>query len=77
MSDVIDNSEVNLVLEKLENLDDEVLAVELLKEFNAKTKRLGELVLNKDSSLDHEEWKKLCDSAKEDVDKIVSRIKGL
>ncbi len=77
MSDIIDNSEVNMIMEKLENLEDEVLAVELLKEFNRKTKRLGELVLNQDAQLSHDEWKNLCDQAQEEVDEIVNRIKSL
>ena len=74
---MLDNTEVEAVLAKLEELEDEELAVKLLKEFNEKTKHLGQLILNKDKSLDHEEWKQLCDEAKKDVDEILSRIKGM
>ena len=34
MSDILDNKEIEVVMEILENLEDEVLAVELLKKFN-------------------------------------------
>lgn len=71
---MIDNVEVNEVLEILENMEDETLAAELLREFNEKTKSLGQLILNKDQNLGHDEWKNLCDVAKKEVDSIVKRI---
>ncbi|MCK5884791.1 MAG: hypothetical protein KAG61_13965 [Bacteriovoracaceae bacterium] len=77
MSELIDNTELNEVMAILEELEDEVLAVELLKEFNSKTKQLGILLLNQDDSLGHAEWKKLCDDAQLDVNRIVKRIKEL
>ncbi|MCR9203008.1 MAG: hypothetical protein NXH75_00410 [Halobacteriovoraceae bacterium] len=74
---MIDNTEVEQVLAKLESLEDEALAVQLLREFNDSTKELGVLLMNKDQSLDHEEWKKHCDEAKDKVEGIVKKIMAL
>lgn len=74
---MLDNQEINELLEILENHDDEELAVELLKEFNLATKKLGKLVLNLDKTLPHEQWKKDCDQAQQDLDQVVTRIKSL
>ena len=74
---MIDNKETLEILRILENLDDDQLAVDLLNEFNAKTKKLGQLILNQDSSLSHEEWKRLCDQAKIEVDEIIKKIRSL
>ncbi|MFA6236158.1 MAG: hypothetical protein WC635_02430 [Bacteriovorax sp.] len=74
---MIDNNDLNSVLEKLENLEDEVLAVELLKEFNSASSELGKLLLNLDKNLSHEEWKKRCDNAQSRLDKVLSRIHNL
>ena len=71
---MIDNKDMTLVLEKLENLEDEVLAVEYLKKFNDASKKLGKLLLNLDQSLDHGEWKKACDESRDELDKIVLEI---
>ena len=48
---MIDNKEIQRILDKLENLEDEVLAVELLKEFNRSSSDLGKLLLNLDTKL--------------------------
>jgi divalent metal cation (Fe/Co/Zn/Cd) transporter len=77
MKEVIDNTEVERVLAKLEELEDESLAVELLKEFNDATREHGQLLLNKDQNLDHEEWKKQCDQAQKRVESVVSKINEL
>lgn len=74
---MIDNSEINQILEKLENLEDEVLAVELLGEFNRASSELGKLLLNTDKSLSHEEWKVVCDNAQSKLDGIVKKINEL
>ena len=74
---MFDNKDVNRILEKLENLEDEALAVELLREFNQASKKLGKLLLNQDSSLSHEAWKLQCDYAQNAVDEIVARIENL
>lgn len=58
----------------LENMDDEVLSVKLLKQFNDHTKKLGTLLMNRDPNLSHAEWKVQCDDAKKEVDQIVSEI---
>ncbi len=71
---MIDNSEINKILAVLEEMEDEQKAAHLLSEFNKKTKELGELVLNKEQNLDHSEWKKLCDNAKEQVDSVIAEI---
>lgn len=74
---MIDNSEINRILEILENHDDEDRAVELLKEFNAASSRLGKLLLNLDKTLGHDEWKRLCDQAQNELDAIVLKIENL
>lgn len=74
---MLDNKEVNDILEKLENLADEELAVKLLKEFNAASSTLGKLLMNLDNSLDHEEWKRRCDQAQDELDRIVKRINDI
>lgn len=74
---MLDNQDINTILEKLENLEDEELAVELLKEFNSASKDLGKLLLNLDKALPHEEWKKQCDDAQSRVNAVVSRIHDL
>lgn len=74
---MLDNREINEVLEKLESLEDEHLAVELLKEFNRLTSLQGKLILNKDDSLSHTEWKKESDKLKNEVEKLVLKIKSL
>lgn len=74
---MLDNQEVNAILEKLENLDDEPLAVELLREFNSASGKLGKLLLNLDKSLAHDEWKAKCDQAQMDLDKVVKTINDL
>jgi len=71
---MIDNSEINQILEKLENLEDEVLAIELLQEFNRASSELGRLLLNTDKNLSHEEWKVVCDNAKSKLDEVVKKI---
>lgn len=71
---MIENNEIERILEKLENLEDEELAVELLKEFNRASSELGKLLLNLDNSLTHDEWKNLCDKAQSSLDQIVKKI---
>lgn len=74
---MLDNQEINVLLEILENLDDEELAVELLKEFNSSSKDLGKLLLNLDKTLAHDEWKSQCDVAQKRLDDVVARIHNL
>ena len=77
MKDLIDNSGMQEVLDKLENLEDEELAKDLLKEFNDRTKVLGKLIMNLDKELSSEEWKNRCDEAKKSVDETLQKIKDL
>lgn len=74
---MLDNQEINVLLEILENLEDEELAVELLKEFNSASKDLGRLLLNLDKTLGHDEWKRQCDVAQNRLDDVVKRIHDL
>lgn len=71
---MIQNTEIEKILEKLENLEDEGLAVELLKEFNLASSELGKLLLNLDKNLTHDEWKSRCDEAQKRLDQIVKKI---
>ena len=73
---MIDNNEVSEILEILENMSDETLAAELLREFNDKSRDLGQLILNKDQNLDHREWKRMCDQAKLELDEVIDKIKN-
>jgi hypothetical protein len=74
---MFDNSEIERILTKLENLEDEALAVKLLGEFNRASSELGKLLLNLDHSLTHAEWKDKCDDAKDRLDAIVKSIDDL
>ena len=74
---MLDNQEINTILEKLENLEDEELAVELLREFNGSSKKLGKLILNLDKSIPHEEWKAQCDQARLELNNVIKRINDL
>lgn len=74
---MFDNSEVERILTKLENIEDEELAVKLLGEFNRTSSELGKLLLNLDHTLTHAEWKDKCDDAKDRLDAIIKRIDDL
>jgi hypothetical protein len=71
---MIENNEIERILEKLENLEDEALAVLLLKEFNQASSALGKLLLNLDQSLTHQEWKQLCDDARLRLEAVIKKI---
>lgn len=73
----IDTTNLDEVMHKLENLEDEQLAVVKLQEFNNATKKLHELLMNLNKDLSHGEWKTACDDAKREVDAIVDEIKSL
>lgn len=73
----LDNTEVNEILEKLERMKNESLAVDLLREFNEATKEHGTILLNKNPNLDHEKWKNRCDKAQERVSKIIKKIRDI
>ena len=75
MQDLIKNDEINDILDVLEKMEDEVMAVSLLKEFNDKTKKLGKLITNKEENVGHAEWKVRCDDLKKEIDDLVLNIK--
>ncbi len=72
----IDTSETQDIIDILEELSDQELAVKLLKEFNDRTKALGLLLMNKDKNISHEEWEKKCKDARFKVDEILHEIRG-
>ncbi len=74
---MIDNSEIENILDKLENMEDELLAVELLKEFNRASAELGRILLNLDSKLTSEEWIFQCELAQKNLDIIREKINKL
>ena len=71
---MIDNNEIERILNKLENLEDEEMAVKLLGEFNRFSSELGKLLLNLDHSLSNEEWKARCSIAKKQLDDVIKII---
>lgn len=77
MEDLIDNSEMERVLEKLESLEDETLAVQYLAKFNEATKNLGTLIMNRDESLSHEQWEAKCSESKSELDELLVEIEKL
>lgn len=66
--------DLSQAMEILENMSDEQKAAELLAKLDAGSKRLGELVMNRDKSLPHNDWQKLCDQAKQEVDAVLAEI---
>ncbi len=77
MLDGLDNTELESLMEKLEELEDEQLAVALLRELNDATSQYGKLLLNQNLELSHDQWKAECDLAKKRVDKVMAEIKDL
>ena len=77
MDELLKNEEIQKVLDKLENLEDEQLATELLREFSERTKVLGQLIMNVDKNLTNDEWTSRCDDAKKLVDEVLQKIKDL
>ena len=75
MTSLTDNIEITEILNILEKMEDQEMATKLLKEFNNATKLHGQLLMNKDSNLSHDDWKKQCDLAQINVIKIVDKIK--
>ena len=71
-----DTAKIDEVLAALEEMEDEKLAVELLKEFNEKSADLKTLLLNKDPNLDHNIWKMECDLANRDLGRVIEKILG-
>ena len=76
MNNLTDNREITEILDILEQMEDEVTATELLKEFNNATKVHGELILNRNPELTHEDWKRECSRSLIKVNKIIEKIKS-
>lgn len=74
---MFDNSEIEEILEKLESMEDEAAAAALLREYNERSKVLGKLLMNLDSSLSHEQWKAECDQAKAALDQVLEKIRSI
>jgi inorganic pyrophosphatase len=74
---MIDSSELDEILAKLESLDDEEKAVAMLQDFNKYSSELGKLLLNMDKNLSNEDWKQQCDEAKKRLEKAIKEIKQL
>jgi hypothetical protein len=74
---MIDSSELDEILAKLESLDDEEKAVAMLQDFNKYSSELGKLLLNMDKNLSNEDWKQQCDEAKKRLEKVIKEIKQL
>ena len=62
------------IMDILESMADEELAVELLREFNEKSAELKTLLLNNDSNLNHNIWKMECDLANRELKRVVEKI---
>ena len=73
----LDNNELEHLMDILEGLDDQKMATDLLKEFNELSRAHSKLLFNRDPNLDHEEWKKKCDSSKLKLDDLINKIISL
>lgn len=73
---MIDNSEHEELLEILEEMEDQALAVQLLKQLNDLSSMLGKKVMDTSEQLDHEQWKIECDNMKSQLDAVIIEIKG-
>ncbi len=65
------------MLNKLESLEDESLAVKYLAKFNEATKRHGSLIMNRDEKLSHDEWEQECRISKGKLDQVLKEIQEL
>jgi hypothetical protein len=70
------NEELEEIMLILEEMEDEQLSIELLKQFSESSAHYGRLMLNLDESLSHAEWKKRTDQALLDLKSIIARIKN-
>ncbi len=74
---MISNDEWDQLLVILEECEDEVLAVQYLKELNDLSKEQKTLLLNLDKNLQNDEWKKKCDEVDLKIQKLIKNIKML
>jgi hypothetical protein len=73
---MLSNDEIDEIMLILEEMEDESLSRELLKQFSDASAHYGRLILNLDQDLEHEEWKKLTDQALVDLRSVIARIKS-
>jgi len=71
----VENVELSEIMEKIECIEDDQAAIDLLKDFNLKTKKLGNLIMNRDVELSHKSWEAQCKEAKKEADLIVKKIR--
>ena len=71
---MFDTSEFDKIIEKLEQLKDEVLAAQLLQKFSKQQSKVSKLLLNRDEQLSNEEWKELCDKENLILSNIIKEI---
>jgi hypothetical protein len=71
----VEKAELSEIMEKIESIEDEQAAIDLLKDFNVKTKKLGNLIMNRDVELSHKNWEAQCEEAKKETDLIVKKIR--
>ena len=71
---VADVEQMSKILEILEEMEDQELAVKLLKNFNDKSSELNLLLQNKDAQLNHNVWKMECDLLSRDLKRAVDAI---
>lgn len=74
---MIENTELDKIMTILESLEDEELAVTMLRKFNEKSSNAGKLILNHDQNLDNDLWKKQCDEAQKELNEVVREILDL
>lgn len=71
----MENIELSEIMEKIELIEDEQAAIKFLKDFNINTKKLGDLIMNRDVDLSHKNWEDQCKEAKKEVDGIIKKIR--
>lgn len=73
----IDLDETHEILAILEDMDDEALALKLLKDFNDASKELSNAIIEAGAIDQNDEWKKKLESKKGNLIKIINRIKKI
>ena len=73
----IDSEKMMTLLDILEQHPDEEEAVMLLGALTNGQKKLGQMVTNKDKSLNYEDWSSECKKLQSELNHIVKKIEGL
>lgn len=71
---MFDMNELNRLTEKLENMQDQQLAIKYLSSFSQTKSSFDQLVANRDTDLSHDEWKKQCDKLQRQLNLLVEQI---